>query len=114
MDYGKLCRVEHESRGPVEAVIDEILSKGASILYMKYVLEKQPRFIGELFTKTCGILIDDFTVTHDKGDDKKIIRRFWPDDKEPVSYVDDPGSATDRLLGQASNCHRQERYQARY
>lgn len=84
MDYGKLCRVEHEYRKPVEAVIDEILTKGAGILYMKYVLEKQPTFIGELFSKTCGILIDDFTMAHDKGDDRKALRRFWPDDKEPV------------------------------
>lgn len=88
MDYSRLCRVEHESREPVEAVIDEILTEGARILYMKYVLEKQPRFIGELFGMTCCTLIEDITLPHDKGDDKKALRRFWPDDKEPVDFCE--------------------------
>lgn len=84
MDFSRLSRVEHESREPVAAVIDEILTEGARRLYMDYVLQKQPKFIGELFAVTCCTLIADMMLPHDMGDDKKALRRFWPDDKEPV------------------------------
>ena len=64
-------------------IIDLLLSKGADILYMKYVLNKQPEFLGELYSKTCATLIDNITLTHDIGDEKKIIKKFWGEDKEP-------------------------------
>jgi hypothetical protein len=83
MDYGRLCRLQHEAKDPVEHIIDLILTKGAEILYMKYVLAKQPEFLGELYSKTCCILIDDLTIAPDRGDDRKALRKFWAEDKEP-------------------------------
>lgn len=84
MDYSRLCRIQHESREPVEHVIDQILTRGAEILYMKYVLAKQPDFLGELYAKSCGTLLDLVNLSHDKGDDKKMVRKFWTEDKEPT------------------------------
>lgn len=87
MDYARLCRIQHESRDPVSHILDTVLTKGAEKLYMDYVLAKQPEFLGELYAKTCEILLEDFTLYHDKGDDKKTIRKFWAEEKEPVGTI---------------------------
>jgi hypothetical protein len=87
MDYSKLYRIQHESREVVNETIDRILTKGAEKLYIKYVLAKQPEFLGELYSKTSSIVIDNLMLSHDKGDDKKTVKRFWPEDTEPVFLI---------------------------
>ena len=99
MDYGRLCRIQHESREPVDHILDLILTKGSDILYMKYVLAKQPEFLGELYSKTCEILIDDIMLGHDQGDDKRALRKYWPEDKEPVIIFVKIGPCFYRHLG---------------
>ena len=106
MDYARLYRVQHESREPVDYVLDLILTKGAQILYLKYVKAKRPAFLAELFSKTCSVILDDLAISHDKGDGRKMVKRFWPDDKEPVSLADQ-GSLSNRLLGETPHTHRQ-------
>lgn len=84
MDYGKLYRVENESRETTHHAIDALLKKGADDLYMKYVMNKIPDFLSEIYYNAFVTLVDETSLTFDKGDSMKEIYRFWKEESEPV------------------------------
>ena len=83
MEYNKLYNIIYEPKIIVEDAIDKILDQGAGILYMKYVLAKIPQFLGELYSGVSDYVIDEVSLTYDRGDTQKEIQRFWPEDAEP-------------------------------
>jgi hypothetical protein len=83
MEYHKLYNIVYEPKAIVDCMIDNILDRGASILYMKYVMEKLPQFLGELYSGVSDYVIDEVALTYDRGDSAKDLVRFWNCDEEP-------------------------------
>lgn len=50
---------------------------------MKYVMEKLPQFLGELYSGVSDYVIDEVALTYDRGDSAKDLVRFWNCDEEP-------------------------------
>ena len=50
---------------------------------MKYVMEKLPQFLGELYSGVSDYVIDEVALTYDRGDSAKDQVRFWNCDEEP-------------------------------
>ena len=83
MDYLKQNSIIYEPKSVVNDIIDEILDRGADILYMKYVMAKLPQFLGELYSGVSDYVIDEVALAFDKGDSVKDLRKFWNCDEEP-------------------------------
>lgn len=84
MDYTRLYRIENDSRETANHITEILLNKGAEDLYMKYVVNKIPDFLSEIYYNAFVTLVDETTLTHDKGDNFKEVYRYWKEEPEPV------------------------------
>jgi hypothetical protein len=51
---------------------------------MKYLIAKIPEFLSSIYYESFMGLIDETTLSFDRGDDFKDIYRFWKEEEEPV------------------------------
>ena len=85
MDYHRLYDALHEPKAIVDGLMDEMITKGSEELYMKYVMAKLPSFQGELYSGISDYIIDEVSLTYDRGDNQRDLNKFWMADEEPDS-----------------------------